>query len=326
MSHIVLSTWMDWSNWFDSLVKGPTVWISAWIHWDEHAWISALGLLNWVLLDKKITLTRWKVVLILQWNEKAIELKQRHVSDDLNRCINNYKTNVDNTWYEVDRWKRIKAFIDENEPESWLDLHTVSAPDASPYLFSSLNWYSFAKDLLIQDITTDWANAMNTIDKPNNEVNPPSQENQWVADYVNHIWSKWFTFEAWSHSSSEWTLNSYKAIINFLLLNDMIDSEQHRMEFIWDLSQWSRHVHMEYKHTFKQWWFEYKDKIHPWSFSSYKKGEIIWYDNVEWESIPVKAQIDGRIVLPKKPEICSIEDQSAVFLFWQNMDDYLANN
>ena len=77
---------------------------------------------------------------------------KRFIKHDLNRCINNYSEEYDEDDYEIKRWKEIKKLIDENNPDAWLDLHTVSAPNATPYLFSWLEWYDLAKEFWISNI------------------------------------------------------------------------------------------------------------------------------------------------------------------------------
>jgi len=304
---VFISTWKKW----------PTVGISAWIHGNEKAGVEALKEFYKKIEDWTIQITRWNLFLLLEWNEQALRRNVREVKYNLNRCINNpggyFKKDED----EIQRWKQIKKIIDYLKPSYWLDLHTVSAPEALPYLFSGVEGYTFAKDLWIQNIAINWANASNTQDKPN-DTYQLSNKNQWVADYVNYIWWFGYTFEAGSHNSPNWKENSMQAIINFLKKLDMIDSWESKKIISDKENNKNKHVHMEYRHTFKD-GFEYKDNKIPASFTFYKKWDLIGYDIINWERKWVRALFDGYIVLPKDPKIC--ENWKEVFFFGKKMED-----
>lgn len=310
--------WITSTSLIDSWEKWPSIWISAWIHWNEHAWVNTLEHLYKEIIEWSIELISWKVYFILKWNEKALEENKRFIEHDLNRCVENYWEN-NKSIYEIKRWQEMKKIITESDVSHWLDLHTVSAPSAKPYLFSWIDWYKFAKNLWIQNIAINWWNASNTIDKPNNEF-IQNFKNQWIADFVNSNWWLWYTFEAWSHEWFDWQINSYKAIINFLLSLKMIDDNYLSKNTInwWDYKNIKKHVHMEYKHIFK-WWFEYKNNENPWSFTYFNEWDLIWYDIINWEKIEVKAVINWYIVLPKDPSIC--ENWKEIFFFWQNINN-----
>ena len=55
----------------------------------------------------------------------------------------------------------------------------------------------------------------------------------------------------------------------------------------------------------------------PWSFTYFKKWELIWYEIVDWKEKEVKAKMDGYIILPKDPNICI--EWKEVFYFWKSM-------
>lgn len=317
----ILDTWIEWE----------TVWISAWVHGNEHAWVQALKDFKSMVEKDIVPIYKWKVILILEWNEEALAKNKRCIDDDsdLNRVINGVPSGTIKQNYEQNRWKEIKRLMDQFTPDQWLDLHTVSSPKAKPYLFSWTQWYSdLAKKLGIQNIAINWAN----IHKLSGDIH--WVVNQGLADYINHIWGNGFTFEAWNHNSPDWAVNSYQSIINFLVTLDMtkpfqiqqvnkeIDEPKFLLEWVeWIVDIWneeqSNHVHMEYYHTFS-WGFRYIDWI-PYSFSKYKQGDIIWYDILEnWDEIEVKAEFDGYIILPKDPEICI--EWKEVFFYWKDIN------
>jgi succinylglutamate desuccinylase len=86
---------------FDSWVEWKIVWISAWIHWNEHAWVEALEYFKNKLINWEISLTKWKILLILKWNKEALEQKRRFIKHDLNRCIYNYDGKYNENDYEI---------------------------------------------------------------------------------------------------------------------------------------------------------------------------------------------------------------------------------
>jgi hypothetical protein len=301
------SKWVEISKTFivDSWVKWPIVGISAWIHWNEHAWVEALSLFFEELQSNIIDIYRWKLILILEWNEESLKNNKRFESHDLNRIINSTEVDQNEESYELFRSRQIKSIIDESNPYSWLDLHTVSWSITSPYLFSWLNWYKkIAKNLDINNIAINWNNIYNETD----------ELNQWVADYINYIWWNWFTLEAGSHTCIDWVQNSFKAILNFLISQNIMN---------WKLLKISKdpeknHVHMEYVYNLKD-KFSYKNQIIPKSFSKYKKWDLIGYDGNNWDQInEVFAPFDGYIILPKDPTICI--KWKEVFFFWKDIN------
>ena len=317
----VSNTWF-----FDTGKPWETVWISAGVHGNEPAWVEALNHFKLQVEKGTIPIYKWKIILILKWNELALKKNVRFVEDDLNRVVHWVPSKVIKNNYEQTRGKEIKELIDTQKPSKWLDLHTVSSPRAKPYLFSWIEWYNeCAQSLGIQNIAVDWANL-----SKNNAGKPIYQ---WLSDYINFKWGYWFTFEAWNHNSPEWAVNSYQSIINFLVTLGMTKwrkvyqnmnqwdtkefsfSDTNWVQSIWDEEQ-SNHVHMKYKHTFTG-WFEYEKWI-PYSFTQYKKWDTIWYDILEnCDRIEVKAKIDWYIVLPKDPSICEIWKE--VFFYWKSI-------
>jgi succinylglutamate desuccinylase len=115
---VLIDSWIDWE----------TVWISAWIHWNEYAWVDALEDFKNKIISWEISITKWKILLILKWNVEALKEDKRFKKHDLNRCINNYTGEYDKNDYEIKRWKKIKELIYKVNSKYWLDLHTVSAP------------------------------------------------------------------------------------------------------------------------------------------------------------------------------------------------------
>ncbi len=304
---------------YDTWVDGDTVGISAGTHGNEHAWVKATADFKEKVEQWIIPITKWKIVLILKVNEEALSKDKRFLEDDGNRVVNWVPESELRDNYEQRRWKQVKAIMDNIDPDHWLDLHTVSAPNAKPYLFAWMKWYKWiAQHIGVQNIAIDWHNIHKSKWK---ESNDPIW--QWVADYANYIWANGLTLEAWSHDSPDGAVNSYQAIVNMLLalwmtssfkvsqVNDDIDNP----EFTLTSSEWihniwwenkSNHVNMEYYHEFK-WGFEYRDDMIPASFTSYKKDEVIGYDVFEDDSKKeVRARFDGYIILPKNPEICIV--------------------
>jgi hypothetical protein len=320
----ILDTQKDWE----------TVWMSAWVHGNEYAWVYALKDFKEKVEGGIISINKGKIILILEWNQQALQENVRCIDphSDLNRVIHGVPQEYKKDNYEQNRWKQIKKLIDNVCPHYWLDLHTVSSSRAKPYLFSGIKgYYEKAQNLWINNIAINWSNTHKWKTKESNPVS------QWVADYVNYTWSHGFTFEAWNHESPEWAVNSYQAIINFLVSLDMMkwytviqnNKNMSKPEFllnadewvqnIWN-EKWKNHVHMEYYHTFI-WGFEYIGGT-PYSFTRYKKWELIGYDISEIGlRKEVFAKFDGYIILPKDPKICI--PWKEVFFYGKDIKDIL---
>ena len=308
----VIDSWNQW----------PCIWISSGIHGNEHFWVRVTSDFLEKIKSWNLKLLRWEVALILAGNEEALFQSERFLQDDLNRVVNAVLKEEIRDNYEQRRWREIKTLIDTFEPESWLDLHSFSAPKWEPYMFSWLKGYEVGKWIWVQNMAVNMANA---------NKNPtwiPSW--QWVADYVNFIGSNWFTFEAGNHTDPQCYINTYQALINFLVSHDMLSPLQVgkngsntllipsdgiiKIGKPWE----SQHVHIEEKHIFTG-RFDYIGE-HPESFKQYKAWEIIWYDIYpDGRKEELIAPFNGYIVLPKDPNICIVWKE--VFYYGKAMSE-----
>ena len=329
---------LDWWIWFmdrtvilNSGQKWPTVWTSALIHGNEPYWKDVLSDVYDRVRNWHLVLNRWRLITILEWNTlarntvdpKTWSIWVRFVEHDLNRIVASVPEDeqVDN--YEQVRWKEIKQLIDETEPSKWLDLHSFSAPNGLPYAFSGLEWYHHGwKNLWIQNMAVNMANA-------NMKADNWERLWQWVADYINSHWWHWYTFEAWHHEDPQCYVNTYQALINYLVSLDMLDPKEvtygsNGMTLLMPHNDivkigWneSSHVHIEEKHLFTG-WFRYAWE-HPQSFRKYQAWEIIWYDVIDSWVREVRAPYDGYIIMPKDPTICI--KWKEVFYYWKDMSE-----
>lgn len=317
----------------DSGDKWPSVWISSWIHWNEHYGVQVAHDFLERLQTTELALRKWKIALILAWNEEALLQSKRWVKSwnkyDLNRLVDpsTIPEEMREDSYEQRRWAEIQKLIDITEPVSWLDLHSFSAPRWKPYAFSSSHGFqAIGKNLWIQNMAINMANA-------NKDAHAWVRLWSWVSDYVNFRWANGFTFEAWYHNDPNCFLATYQALVNFLVAHDMMEAKQVRMEWdkiIFDTHNaivpigWetSSHVHIEYRHSHipEEWGkFEYSGNI-PQSFTQYTEWEIIGYDIYpDGSRKEVKAQFNGFIILPKDPKICTPGDE--VFYYGKNMSE-----
>jgi hypothetical protein len=313
---------MDGTVVFDSGVDGPVIGTSALIHWNELFWWDVLHNFLESVKAGEITLNKWKLVAILEWNSAARMFWKRFSEDDLNRVVNWVPEDERRDNYEQWRGADIKHLIDVTEPSAWLDLHSFSAPKWRPYAFSSLHGYhALGWELWIQNMAINMANA-------NKKSDWWKLLWRWVADYVNDTWANGFTFEAWFHKNPQCYVDSYQALINFLVTQDMIDprlveanSNETRLIPHNDIVKigWveSSHVHIEEKHLFTG-WFEYVWG-HPQSFNRYEEWDLIWYDIFEWTKVAVRAPFKGYIIMPKDPSICI--KWKEVFYYWKDMSE-----
>ena len=311
----------------DSWTFGPTVWISGWVHGDEHFWVKVTKDFLRRVQVWELILLKWRIPLILAWNEEALLLSQRWIDSwnkhDLNRVVDAVPDDEKEDSYTQNRWWEIKQLIDTMMPSAWLDLHSFSAPVGLPYAFSSINGYkSIWKDLGIQNMAVNMGNA-------NKKSSGWVRKWSGVSDYVNASSGHGFTFEAWPHKEPACLVATYQALINFLVSQDMLEPKKVWLEGwkvilhdhndivpIW----WgtSSHVHIESRHNFV-WGFEYK-WAHPQSFQEYKKGDIIGYDiHTDETRTEIRAEFDGHIILPKNPDVCTLGNE--VFYYGKNMSE-----
>lgn len=323
----------SWNTW-------KIVWISWWVHWDEHYWVQVNHDFLSRLEKWELELRSWKISLILAWNEEALLQSKRGVlkwnPHDLNRVVD--RSTIPETErinsYTQNRGAEIKELIDTTEPESWLDLHSFSAEKWRPYAFSSLHGFNnIWKDIGIQNMAVNMGNA-------NKSANAWKRLWSGVSDYVNFCWANGFTFEAGFHRDPNCFIATYQALINFLVAHDMMEPKMIHIK--WDniifndhndiVPVWwevSSHVHLEYRHNFvweidnqtgeRKWGFEYAWEA-PESFTAYKSWDVIWYDIYpNRRKVEVKAQFDGYIILPKNPDVCTHGNE--VFYFWKDMSE-----
>lgn len=307
---------------FDSGIEWSTVWISSLVHWNEPFPADVLNDFHEKIRNRDLALNKWKLIAILKWNSLAHTFWQRFSQDDLNRVVNWVPMDERRDNYEQRRGAEIKALIDRMWPQDWLDLHSFSAPNGLPYAFSSLHWYyNRGSQLWIWNMAVNMANA-------NKKADGGQLLWRGVADYVNDIWANWFTFEAWNHTDPQCYVNSYQALINFLVSLDMLSPKKVEVHdgstFLLEDSDivkiwWneSSHVHIEEKHIFTG-WFRYASE-HPQSFRKYAAGELIGYDIIDGTETSVLAPFNGYIIMPKDPEVCILWKE--VFYYWKNMSE-----
>ena len=319
---------------FDSWNQWPTVWVSSLIHGNEPYWAKVLEHFRESVRNNIFLIKQWRVLAIMKWNTLAEnkldpvtgEMWVRFVEDDLNRVVANVPEGEVRDNEEQRRWKAIKRLVDETQPWQWFDMHSFSAPYWVPYAFSGLEWYyEWWKDLGIQYMAVNMANA-------NRVSSDWRKEWLWMSDYVNASGWHGYTFEAWNHKDPACYINSYQALINFLVSLDMIVP----YEISWTPNNtiimpakdiikiwWSEssHVHIEEKHIFTG-WFEY-EWGHPQSFRKYNRWEHIWYDiHPDGRKEVVVAEYEGYIIMPKDPDICVIGKE--VFYYGKDMSEIAA--
>lgn len=317
----------------DSGKGWPTVWISAWVHGNEHFWVQVTQDFLERIRYTSLPLLRWRVVLILRGNDEALQKNIRFIEDDLNRVVDKVPEVELRDNYEQRRGREVRNLINTIEPQAWLDLHSFSAPTWLPYAFSWLEWYrTLGSQLGIQNMAVNMANA-------NKKLAGGKLEWRGVADYVNDSGACGFTFEAGNHIDPQCLVSTYQALINFLVTQEMTEAKEVQIDSgweSWESSIWlmphndivkiwgteSQHVHIEEKHVFK-WGFRYA-WAHPQSFRRYQEWELIGHDIVTYQGIPwteveVRAPYDGYIIMPKDPEICITGKE--VFYYGKDMRD-----
>lgn len=313
----------------DSGIEWPIVGVSSWVHGNEHFWVQVTRDFLKRVSQENLFLLRGKVILILEGNEQALKSDERFLINDLNRVVNAVPQDEVRDNYEQRRWAEIRRLIDTMQPEHWLDLHSFSAPTGLPYAFSGLDGYRrLGAQLGIQNMAVNMANA-------NKKSDGWKLISRGVADYVNDSGANGFTFEAGFHRDPQCLVNTYQALVNFLVTQEMIEPKEVDVCNNWNSWQssiwlmphtgivkiWgieSRHVHIEEKHIFKG-DFSYAG-WHPQSFKKYIKWEVIGYDiedgEIKWV---VNAPYDGYIIMPKDPKVCEVWKE--VFYYGKDMSE-----
>lgn len=313
----IISAWVEW----------PTIWVSSWIHGNEYFWVQVTTDFLERIQREEIQLLRWRLLLITAGNIEALLQNKRFLQDDLNRVVDKVPQEAVRDNYEQKRGAEIKRLIDWWKPKAWLDLHSFSAPTGLPYSFSWLKWYhALGSELGIQNMAVNMENA-------NKKAAWGKLECMGVADYVNKE-AYWFTFEAGNHTDPQCLINTYQALINFLVTQEMIQGQKIEIDAQWNIHMIphndivkiggteSQHVHIEEKHIFTG-WFRYAGE-HPASFRKYTSWELIGYDIITYNEIKeteveVRAPYDGYIIMPKDPKICI--EWKEVFYFGKNMSE-----
>jgi len=273
----------------DSEKEWPVISIFSWIHWDEISWILA-NKKFFEQIDKwEIKINFWKLILVLKSNEEAIKIWKRQVKFNLNRL---FRDDIE-FWnsYEEKRVIELKKIL--SKTDYLLDLHSTSWPSI-PFLFSEKNVFDFSKNLWVSHIISWWWELWDVI--------------SWDTEsYINLIWWKWMTFEAWNHKSKDWEKNAYQMILNFLSKLWIINEEYFKI--IWNNKQCFLNMISFYKAKSDN--FKYKIDIK--NFLKIQKWTLIWED--DWEKN--FADKDFILVMPKKESL--IKKWSEVFFTWKEI-------
>lgn len=277
---ILIDSWKDWK----------TISIFAWIHWDEVSWIKALEKFFNKIKSLEISIKKWKLILVLKANEKAIEKNKRQVKYNLNRLFKDDLEKIDD--YEYKRSVELKEIL--KETDFMLDLHSTAGPSI-PFIFSEMKNIDIVKNLWVSHMIVWW------------------EDIGWVVSgdtetYINYKSWIWFTFEAWDHNNPDWEKNAYQMILNFLSYLWALDNKYFKN--IWESKQ--NLIKMESLYIAKSENFKYKINNID-NFKEIKKGTIIWKDDKK----EIIAENDLIFIMPKTEDI--IKKWIEVFFIWKSL-------
>lgn len=274
---------ISWAYIINSGNIWKTVTIFWWIHWDEVSWIKATKQFINEVNNENIIINNWKIIIVTECNEKAIIMNKREVKYNLNRLF--FKWNKWNS-YEVKRSNELMNILDKSD--YLLDLHSTSEASI-PFSFAEEDTLDFAKTLWISHIVTWWKNLEDSI---------------WgsTEEYIDSIWWKWYTYEAWSHLDIDWARNAYKILLNFLSSLWIIDKKY------FTKSDDINIFNIEEVYINKSWKFKYSiDNLS--NFSEIKKWACIWLD---WDE-KIIVNEDKILFMPKTESI--IKKWEEVFFY-----------
>lgn len=273
---------------FDTNIEWKTLVIFSWIHGDEVSWIYATEKFIEKINNWNIILKSWKLIIVTNCNEIAIEKWKRYEKINLNRLF--FSWDKWNT-YEEKRSDELMTIL--KEADYFLDLHSTSWPSI-PFLFSEIRNFDIAKNLWISNIIWWWAELENSIISWDTE------------NYVNKLWWFWFTFEAWNHDHPEWWENAYQMILNFLSFFESIEKKYFK-------NIWKNDLFVKLTGLYKATSCNFKYNVKIDNFTKLKKWTLIWSDN--W--INIFAENDMILIMAKEENV--IEEWIEVFFIWEEI-------
>lgn len=273
---------------FDSNIAWKTAVIFSWIHWDEVSGIFATQKFINQLNDWKIVLNSWRLIVVTNCNEIAIEKGIRYENVNLNRLFFKWKK-----WnsYEEKRSEELMKILDE--ADYFLDLHSTSWPSI-PFLFSEIKNFEIAKKLWISNIIWWWAELENWIISWDTE------------NYVNNLWWVWFTFEAGNHEHPDWWNNAYQMLLNFLSYLEVIDKKYFK-------KIWNEELFIKITDFYKAKTDIFKYRVPIENFTKLSKWTLIWTDS--W--LKIFAEKDIILIMAKDEKV--IEKWIEVFFIWEEI-------
>lgn len=280
--------WVSKCVMIDSWFIWPTVVLFWWTHWDEKSWVLAVNKIYNEIIKNELLLKKWRLILVSEANEKAVNIWVRYVDYNLNRL---FKDDIYWDWYEYYRSFELKSILDE--ADYFIDLHSTSSP-STPFLFSEKQCLEVAKKLWVWYIIS-WWNAVWELTAWDTEV------------YVNKKWWIWFTFESWDHNSIEWVNRTYQISLNLMSINWLLDINLYEK-----LYEYYQNIEIIWFHISISWKFKYMlDNIE--SFVDIKKWQLIWLD---WDK-NIFAEQDIVLIMPTDER--NIKKWEEVFFIWKKL-------
>ena len=276
-STYTIDSWKDW----------PTTTIFSWIHGNEPSWIEAHRRFLNEVEDWVIRILKWRIIWVLEWNQKAVLLNIREIEKNLNRLF--LDENTSTSWYEDRRAQELKWILDESD--YLLDLHSTSWASI-PFAFVEKEHLEFAKRLWISHLVAWWWELEDWITSWDTE------------NYINSRWWAWITFESWNHNNPKGAEVAYRILLNYLSTLGIIDESHFTAE-----TKERIFINMEKPYLAETDKFTYQ--IEPENFMKVSAWTII---AIDWTQ-EVKAENDMILVMPKRASI--VREWIEAFFIWK---------
>lgn len=287
----IITAYQDFWDIFliDSGYPGPTISIFWWIHWDEISGVRANKKFFQNIKNGSIVLNKWKLILVLEANQQAIQNNTRQIRYNMNRLFDD--TIQPASDYEHQRGSQLRSILKISD--YLLDLHSTSWP-SEPFLYAEMDHFDLAKKMWVSHVVWWWWElSWDTI--------------SWDTEiYINsHGWV-WFTFEAGDHLSKHWFKYAYQMILNFLSTLAIIDQS-----YFCKIGEWRLALKITDYYVAQSWNFKYNIDIQ--NFQRLSQGTLIWKDDDK----VIYAHHDMIFIMPKLEEI--IEPGVEVFFIWKEI-------
>lgn len=280
-----------WTFVFDSGIKWPTIAIFWGIHWNEIVWEKTIQYFLEKFENEEIKILKWKII-FAYWNLKAIKIRQREYTANLNRVFRKELLENESEIYEVNRAKKLAKILDESDV--LLDLHSVSS-QSDIFMFSE-DWQ---KDLELAKNIFDWDIIVWYWKISDDSV-------IWDTEsYMHNCWKLANTLECWNHNMKDshkiW-IEVSKNLLNYfwIINNGKKIKNKAKLYKIYDIF------------TTKTWNFKF-EKIYK-NLDFVKKWELIWKDSEK----KIIAQKDFYIIMPT---YTSQKKWKEMFFYWEKLKD-----